>query len=208
LERLRVDVRLGTVADAALVRSLQATTVIIATGSQPRTDPFDHLPPVDGIAAACNVRDVLENRVEVGERVVVYAGDNHTQGLTTADTLLDRGKQVTVVIPQEAPGKLAEAQTTWALMTRLGLKGAEAIKLLTAVSAFTGDQATLVDLLTGRETKIPCDTLVSSFGGTADDHLYFELKGTVGDLRRIGDCVAPRTADTAIYDGAKIGRLV
>jgi mycofactocin system FadH/OYE family oxidoreductase 2 len=208
LSRLRVDIRLGTAADAHLVRSSGAQTVIIATGSHARTNPLDHLPPLDGIAAAVNVRDVLESRVDVGQRVIVYAGDNHIQGLTTADTLLDRGKDVTVAIPQEAPGKLAEAQTTWALMTRLGVKGAQAIELLTAVTAFAGGEATLVDLLTGRETAVGCDTLVSSFGGSADDRLYLELKGTVADLRRIGDCVAPRTADTAIYDGAKMGRLV
>lgn len=208
LDRLRVDVRLDTMVDADFVRSAEADTVIIATGSTPRTEPWDHLPPIDGIQDAVNVRDILEGRVEVGDRVVVYAGDNQIQGLTTADTLLDRGKDVTVVIPQEAPGKLAEAQTTWALMTRLGVKGAQEIKLLSVITSFSDKIAGGFDLLTGRTFEFPCDTLVSSFGGVADDRLYFELKGTVPDLRRIGDCVAPRTADMAIYDGGKTGRLV
>ena len=208
LDRLNVHIRLETTADAALVHDLRPDTVIVATGSTPRTEPWDHLPPIDGVGAACNVRDVLEQHVEVGDRVVVYAGDNHIQGLTAADTLLDRGKGVTVVIPQEAPGKLAEAQTTWALMTRLGVKGVRDIKLLSAITEFSDGNAAGVDLLTGRTFEVRCDTLVSSFGGIADERLYFELKDTVADARRIGDCVAPRSADTAIYDGGKIGRRV
>jgi mycofactocin system FadH/OYE family oxidoreductase 2 len=208
LERLDVDVRLNTIADVSLVLDSGADTVIVATGSKPRTNPWDHLPPLDGVETARNVRDVLNHTVDIGERVVVYAGDNHIQGLTTADTLLDRGKDVTVVIPQEVPGKLAEAQTTWALMTRLGAKGVAGVEMLTAVTAFGAGVVSCLNLLTGRTFDLPCDAVVSSFGGIADDDLYFQLKGKVADLRRIGDCVAPRTADTAIYDGGKIGRLV
>jgi pyruvate/2-oxoglutarate dehydrogenase complex dihydrolipoamide dehydrogenase (E3) component len=206
LERLKVHTRLDTTVDAALVGELAPDTVIIATGSVPRTEPWDHLPPIDGGDVALNVRDVLEQRVETGDRVVVYAGDNHIQGLTTADTLLDRDKDVTVIIPQEAPGKLAEAQTTWALMTRLGAKGVSDIKMLSAITEFDGGNVSGVNLLTGQSFDIPCDSLVSSFGGIADDRLYFQLKDTSANVLRIGDCVAPRSADTAIYDGAKVGR--
>jgi hypothetical protein len=88
------------------------------------------------------------------------------------------------------------------------VKGAQEIKLLSVITSFSDKIAGGFDLLTGRTFEFPCDTLVSSFGGVADDRLYFELKGTVPDLRRIGDCVAPRTADMAIYDGGKTGRLV
>lgn len=36
----------------------------------------------------------------------------------------------------------------------------------------------------------------------ADDSLYRSLKGSVAELHRIGDCVAPRTTDAAIFEGA------
>ncbi len=208
LERLGVEIRLGVEMDAGAVAAEGADAVIIATGSVVRTAPYDHLPPVDGIERAVDVRSVLEGVAEVGERVVVYAGDNHIQGLTTADTLLDRGHEVTVLIPQEAPGKLAEAQTTWGVMTRLGLKGAADIKLLAAVTGFDGRTVSGVELLTGKDFTVPCDTLISSFGGIAAEDLYLSLKGRVQDLRRIGDCVAPGTADTAFFDGGAIGRRV
>ena len=38
--------------------------------------------------------------------------------------------------------------------------------------------------------------------------LYKSLKGKVKELHRIGDCVAPRKVDMAIWDGHKVGREI
>ena len=43
-------------------------------------------------------------------------------------------------------------------------------------------------------------------GQKANDELYFALKGTVANLHRIGDCLAPRKLDHAIYEGELAGR--
>lgn len=43
-------------------------------------------------------------------------------------------------------------------------------------------------------------------GPKADDELYLALKGEVANLHRIGDCVAPRKLDHAIYEGELAGR--
>ena len=45
------------------------------------------------------------------------------------------------------------------------------------------------------------DTLVLATGHKADDALYFDLKGVVENVHRIGDCLAPRKLDHAIYEG-------
>ena len=45
-------------------------------------------------------------------------------------------------------------------------------------------------------------------GNDADEALYFALKGRVRELHRIGDCVAPRRADSAIYEGYMIGKRI
>jgi hypothetical protein len=52
------------------------------------------------------------------------------------------------------------------------------------------------------------DTVVLAAGNTADDALYFALKGKVKEIYRIGDCVAPRLTDMAIADGHRVGRLL
>jgi hypothetical protein len=50
------------------------------------------------------------------------------------------------------------------------------------------------------------DTLVLCAGNVSDDELYFDLKGRVAELYRIGDCVAPRLTDMAIVEGHSVAR--
>jgi hypothetical protein len=61
------------------------------------------------------------------------------------------------------------------------------------------------------------DTVVLVTGQKANDELYFNLKRTMQDphhplqstvehLHRIGDCLAPRKLDHAIYEGELAGR--
>ena len=52
------------------------------------------------------------------------------------------------------------------------------------------------------------DTVVLAMGQAVDDDLYFALKGKVKELHRVGDCVAPRKVDMAIWEGHKVGRTI
>jgi hypothetical protein len=73
--------------------------------------------------------------------------------------------------------------------------------------SFDGKALTVFDLYTGREEVVEgVDTLVLATGPRANDELYFQLKGKVEHLHRIGDCVAPRRLDHAIYEGYLAGR--
>jgi hypothetical protein len=47
---------------------------------------------------------------------------------------------------------------------------------------------------------------VAAVGGVAQDALHHALRGRVPDLRMAGDCVAPRTALEAAYEGHALGR--
>jgi hypothetical protein len=66
---------------------------------------------------------------------------------------------------------------------------------------------TVFNLYTGAaETIEGVDTVVLAAGSKANDGLYLALKGQVANLHRIGDCVAPRKLDHAIYEGYLAGR--
>jgi 2,4-dienoyl-CoA reductase (NADPH2) len=52
------------------------------------------------------------------------------------------------------------------------------------------------------------DTVVLAVPAKANASLYFELKGQVPALHRIGDCLAPRQAHAAILEGERVGRLL
>jgi hypothetical protein len=76
----------------------------------------------------------------------------------------------------------------------------------------------IFNLYTGAaDTVEGVDTVVLATGQKANDELYFALKRTmqdphhplqltVGNLHRIGDCLAPRKLDHAIYEGELAGR--
>jgi hypothetical protein len=50
------------------------------------------------------------------------------------------------------------------------------------------------------------DRVVLSTGQTAVDDLHQELTGHVATVQRIGDCVAPRGIEHAIFEGHRAGR--
>lgn len=52
------------------------------------------------------------------------------------------------------------------------------------------------------------DTVVLATGSRANESLYFSLKGKVKELHRVGDCVSPRLALDAIFDGYNLGRTL
>jgi hypothetical protein len=70
-------------------------------------------------------------------------------------------------------------------------------------------QGTLVkarDLYTDRPLiYLDYDTVILDVPQRAEENLYRLLKGQVQELYRIGDCLAPRTIEMAIFEGWQIG---
>jgi dimethylglycine catabolism A len=54
----------------------------------------------------------------------------------------------------------------------------------------------------------PVDDIVVAAGGVAEDGLSHALRGRVPDVRMVGDCVAPRTALAAVFEGHAAGRAL
>lgn len=90
VEKLGVDLRRRVAATAENVLDTAPDVVIIATGSHPHVPA---LPGLDGKPAVSD-RDVLQARVEAGDRVVVVDDVHTQQGLSTAECLLEQGRHV------------------------------------------------------------------------------------------------------------------
>ncbi|MBI1894142.1 MAG: FAD-dependent oxidoreductase, partial [Candidatus Rokubacteria bacterium] len=95
LARLGVEVRLGEEVTRELCDRLKPDVVIVATGA---ILDINGRYRADG-RTLLSIYDVLEDRVEVGERVVVLSGER--AGLVCAEYLAAQGKRVTVVEPGE-----------------------------------------------------------------------------------------------------------
>ena len=74
------------------------------------------------------------------------------------------------------------------------------------VKGWHGDAATVVSLLDKSEERVDCDTLILATPNVSETTLADELVARGVAAHTIGDCVAPRWAVHAIYEGRKLGR--
>jgi mycofactocin system FadH/OYE family oxidoreductase 2 len=213
LRKSGVEVRLGVEGTAEVVRGLAPDGVIVATGAVPSRTGFssvnplaDQLPGVDQ-ENVLTVWDVLLESRPVGKRVVVLDDDGTRYAAGVTEVLLDRGCDVELVSrwPALFPSTITTLDMAHIYGRVLG-KGL-AYRLNSWALGIDGGSVTVFSLYTGAPDTIEgVDTVVLATGPKANDDLYFALKGEVENLHRIGDCLAPRKLDHAIYEGELAGR--
>jgi thioredoxin reductase len=206
ISKLDIDLRLCVEADMDTVLKEAPDAVVVATGSIPKEKPF---PGEYSYPEVVNAHQILNGEVEAGQNVLLVDLDGHHQATGTAEFLADRGKTVHIITPSLfVGGQLGPLQDLYLARQRLAKKGV----------TFTPDIAvleiheTLVKGLNVYSNEMMdfdgYDTVVLVAGNVSQDQLYFDLKGKVKELYRIGDCVAPRKTDMAIVEGHRVGRLL
>jgi mycofactocin system FadH/OYE family oxidoreductase 2 len=213
LRRHGVEIRLGAEGTPELVEELAPEGVIVATGALPSRTGFSSVNPlVDRLPGTeqenvLTVWDVLLESRPVGKRVVVLDDDGTRYAAGVTEVLLDRGCEVQLVSrwPSLFPSTLTTLDMAH-LYGRLLGKGL-AYRLNSWAISIEGDRVDVVNLYTeAQESLEAIETVVLATGPKANDDLYFALKGRIDNLHRIGDCVAPRKLDHAIYEGALADR--
>ncbi|MFX0199091.1 MAG: FAD-dependent oxidoreductase [Candidatus Hodarchaeota archaeon] len=206
MEILGVKLNLGVEVTPEMIEQEAPDAVLVATGSTPSKPP---LPGADQ-DNVLSVWDVLQEKVEVGEKVVVVdGGEAHWQCCGTAEYLADKGKKVEIITPLMVVGM--ELAATWdltALYMRLRSKGV-VLSPNTALKEISGKTVVALDIYANTERRIEgVDTVVLATGNQANNQLYRNLKGKVKELHVVGDCLAPRKAMDAIYEGYNVGRIL
>jgi NADPH-dependent 2,4-dienoyl-CoA reductase/sulfur reductase-like enzyme len=210
LDALGVDVRLGTEMRADDVAAAGVDAVVLATGSRPPGTAFQRaLPMVDRMpgsdrADAVSIHDVLDDLVTVGGRVVLVDDVNDWRGLGTAVHLAEQGHAVTIVTSAAVVGGgLFHSAADGPLRQRFAAAGG-VMRPATVVLGWDGTAATVRSTLTGDEGRLDADTLVIAETPVADTALAAELTERGIAFEAIGDCVAPRRASLAIYEGREL----
>lgn len=205
MKLLGVDVHLNSEATVETIQKENPDVVVVATGSLPRT-----LDDIEGIDQdnVVNVRDVLTEKAEVGQNVLVVDYQRHIQGLSTADFLAQQGKSVEVITPDPTPGDEIERITRSALFQRLYLNGVK-LTSSTSLKEISGNTVTVANVFTDQGKAIEgIDTVVLSCGGVENNELFYALKGQVKELHAAGDCKGVRKILWATNDGATVGRMI
>ena len=197
LKKLNVAVELNKEATAAMIEGFRPEVVILAIGVKPL------IPEIPGLdrAQVVQVGDVLEGKVEVGNRVIVIGGE--LVGCETAEFLAEKGKKVTVMRRgQEVATGVGPCLRPF-FLDRLSQKG---VILLTEIryNEVTPD-GLVITTKEGEKKTIEADTIVLAAGSILEKKLYEDIKDKVPEVHCVGDCVAPRTIRDAIADGYHIG---
>jgi len=205
LQRLNVPVLLSHPVDVNFVLNQDPDAVIVATGSKPKECPVTGctLPYV------LSVWNVLKGEGKIGQNVIFIDYDGHHQATSCAEYLADLGKVVHMVTPSLFVGaELGPTQDLYLSRQRLMQKGVTFTPDF-AVMEIKGTEVHGFNVYSNEWRVFDgYDTVVAAMGNEADDGLYKALKGRAKELYRIGDCVAPRKADMAIYEGYMAGKRV
>ena len=204
ISKAGVEVRLKTHVDAKLVSSIGAEAIIVATGAIPYT------PPVEGREDGHVVEawDVLTSKANPGSRVLVADWRCDWVGMGLAEKLARDGRHVRLAVNGLHAGQNLQMylRDLWAV--KLHELGVEVIPYA-RLYGVDRDTAYLTHIVSGK--PIVCeavDTVVMAFGHSPVTTLENELTGLGLPMQLAGDCLAPRSAEEAVYEGLLAGRAV
>ncbi|NWE46275.1 oxidoreductase [Pseudomonas gingeri] len=199
MELAGVRVLRNTRVDRALVERERPDQVIIATGAEPYWPPFER----GGELQVVDAWQVLRDEVPIGRSVVVVDWRCDWIGPGIAERLVRAGHQVRLAVNGTHCGE------NLPLYVRDQLAG-ELHRLGIAITPYArlygcDDSTVYLQHTASGEPMLfeDVDTLVLCQGHQPVDTLGDQLQGLV-EFRRIGDCLAPRTVEEAIYEGLKV----
>ncbi|MFD2191656.1 FAD-dependent oxidoreductase [Pistricoccus aurantiacus] len=229
-ERLGVEMRFNTYAEAEDVLALGPDVVIVATGGLPQVHPELEA----GEALVQSSWDALADPVRAGERVLVFDDHGGYPGLSAMEHLAKQGARVQFASPERMIGIEVGSTNFPAFLTALDRGGVE-VRLNRTLSRVERGENGLRATLTSPYCRdvletLNVDRIIVEHGTAPLDELYFELKplsSNLGELDieafiaiapqrkrnnpegrfqlfRIGDAVSSRNAHAAVYDGLRL----
>ena len=204
MELAGVEVRLNTTVDVALINDEKPDAVIIATGATPFACDAE-------IADGTHVVEawqLLQGEVKTGNSVVIADWRCDWIGVGLAEKLARDGCHVRLAVSGTHVGQNLQmyVRDTWAgKLHRLGVEVIPYARLYGA----DGDTAYFYHVAGG--DPIVCegmDTLVLAQGHQPVIALEESLRERDLEIHLVGDCLSPRTAEEAVYEGMMAAREV
>ncbi len=227
LERLGVDVRLNSFAEADDILAERPDAVIIATGGVPDTEWLE------GGEHCTSVWDVLADSTRAKADVIVYDGTGRHEAVSCALHLAENGRDVQFVTIDDNVGLEMEYSARVVYRKRFAQNGVRTTidHQLVRIER-SGNQlvATFRHELTGEAMALTGSQVVVEHGTLPVDDLFHALRGRSAndgvsdidallagrrqlptppadgqfELHRIGDAVTSRNVHGAIYDALRL----
>jgi len=181
-----------------------AEAIILATGSQPVKPEMEAGGGIDIVHAS----DILESNAKVGSRVVIYDWLADWIGVGIAERLAQEGAHVRLAVNGICAAASIQNYIRDEANARLFRLGVEVLPWMRLYGA---EDRTAYFLHTAAQEAVvmeDVDTLVLACPNRPVDDLAQGARAQGLELHLIGDCLAPRTAEEAVYEGLKAGLAV
>ncbi len=177
--------------------------VILATGSRP------HMPPLEGEdMQVVHAVDVLAGKVTTGARVIVYDWHGDWLGAGIAERLAAEGVHVRLAVNAQSAAANIQTYIRFETVARLHRLGVEVHPWLRLYGA--EDRTAYLIHTPSREAVVmeDAETIVLNTPNIQEDGLLPRLIELGLEHHLIGDCLTPRTAEEAVYEGLMAGMAV
>ena len=197
LERYQVNVRRGFTVTKTFILERQPDVVVLAPGSRSRPPQFEG-------ARRENVLDpwrVITGEATTGASVLIADWASDWVSLGIAEKLAREGCQVRLCTLGVVPGEMIPQGLRDHWLGELHKLG---VTIMTYVRLFGADeeQVYLQHVISEEPIILDgVDTLVPCIPQQSDTQLAKALASTGLEICSVGDCLSPRTAEEAIYEG-------
>jgi mycofactocin system FadH/OYE family oxidoreductase 2 len=202
LRELPVDVRPGVEATEAAVLDADPEWVVLATGGRARELPQTWL----------TVRQALGGELPGAGRVVVVDRQGGYPAIDAARAAAERGRPVTFLTEDtfcsSQLGATGELTPWYEAAAALGVE----LRPMTTVTAAEPGRLRVrhrfSDAPEAAQEWVEADCVVLADHEVPDDALYHALQASGVEVRRAGDCLAPRRVLHAVLEGGRVGREI
>ena len=150
----------------------------------------------------------LDDPGALGKRVLIIDESDLYLPLGVAEVLAENGVEVEIVSPHFFVGSDAlKTMDLFHVYPRLKQHGVE-LSSQHFVEKIDGNDVYLYHLWGGEPIVKQFDTVVLSQMRDPNEELYFALKDTHPDVRRVGDALTPRPLVAVIHEGEVVAREV
>lgn len=212
LDRLGVDVRLGSSVTPEDAAALDASAIVVATGSRPRRDGFQmrspaRLAPGADLPHVHTSWDVFGGACRLTGHVVVVDDVGHYEGVAVAEQLLDQGATVTLVSSLARMAPLLQASHVDEAVKRRLLGPGFSFEPDVVLAQVTPTDVTVATVWNGHEQTIPADAVVLVTHNVATGAAFADrLTGSAVHIA--GDALSPRFLQIAIAEGHAAARAI
>jgi NADPH-dependent 2,4-dienoyl-CoA reductase/sulfur reductase-like enzyme len=199
-----VKVVTGRAVTPDLIATDRPDAVILATGSRPVRPPIE----APDSAPIVHAADVLTGKVRTGKRVVIYDWLADWVGSGTAEKLALEGAHVTLCVNGFVQAAAIQSYIRDEYVARHFRLGVE-VRPYMRLYGFDGRTATFLHTAAQEAFEIEdVDTVVLACPNAPETGLIDAIRSRGIPVEPIGDCLAPRSCEEAVYEGLKAAMAV